>query len=479
MKLIIKLFPEITIKSKSVRIRFIKILSNNIRNVLKKYINILTIIYYWDYIEIYTKNKENYEIIIKLLIYIPGIHHILLIKDFIFTDMNSIFQKTLIFYHKKLLEKKFCVRVKRQGKQNFTSQDLECYLGKKLIQNVKNSNVNLTNPDIIINLEIKDKKLILIKKRFEGICGYPIGTQEDVLSLISGGFDSGVSSYMMMRRGCRVHFCFFNLGGTEHEIGVKNIAYYLWNRFSSSHKLNFFNINFIPILNEILEKTDKSYMGVILKRMMIKAASKIAKLYKINALITGESLGQVSSQTLSNLNSINNISNILILRPLISYDKEQIIKISRIIGTENLTKNIPEYCQIISKKPTVKAIKSKIEYEEKKINFITFNKVINETKKSFIHNHKKTKIINIETVKKINKNDIILDLRLNEDSLKKPLKLKNVEIKSLPFYKLQNQFKNLDQNKTYLLYCEKGFMSRIQALYLIEHGYNNIKIYNP
>lgn len=77
---------------------------------------------------------------------------------------------------------------------------------------------------------------------------------EDVLSLISGGFDSGVSSYMLMRRGCRVHYCFFNLGGAAHEIGVRRVAHYLWNRFGSSHRVRFVAINFEPVVGEILEK---------------------------------------------------------------------------------------------------------------------------------------------------------------------------------------------------------------------------------
>ncbi len=78
--------------------------------------------------------------------------------------------------------------------------------------------------------------------------------REDVLSLISGGFDSGVSSYMLMRRGCRVHYCFFNLGGAAHGIGVRQVAHYLWNRFGSSHRVRFVAINFEPVVREILEK---------------------------------------------------------------------------------------------------------------------------------------------------------------------------------------------------------------------------------
>lgn len=100
------------------------------------------------------------------------------------------------------------MRVKRRGKQDFTSIDVERYVGGGLNQHISSAKVKLNQPDITVNLEIENDKVILVKSRIQGIGGFPIGTQEDVLSLISGGFDSGVSSYMLMRRGCRVHYCF-------------------------------------------------------------------------------------------------------------------------------------------------------------------------------------------------------------------------------------------------------------------------------
>lgn len=103
------------------------------------------------------------------------------------------------------------------------------------------------------------------------------------------------------------------------------MAHYLWNRFGSSHRVRFVAINFEPVVGEILEKVDDGQMGVVLKRMMVRAASKVAERYGVQALVTGEALGQVSSQTLTNLRLIDNVSDTLILRPLISYDKEHII----------------------------------------------------------------------------------------------------------------------------------------------------------
>ncbi len=124
--------------------------------------------------------------------------------------------------------------MKRRGKHDFSSIDVERYVGGGLNQHIESARVKLTNPEATVHLEVEDDRLLLIKGRYEGIGGFPIGTQEDVLSLISGGFDSGVSSYMLMRRGCRVHYCFFNLGGAAHEIGVRQVAHYPWNRFPAA-----------------------------------------------------------------------------------------------------------------------------------------------------------------------------------------------------------------------------------------------------
>ena len=331
-------------------------------------------------------------------------------------------------------------------------------------------------------MEIEDDRLLLIKGRYEGLGGYPIGTQEDVLSLISGGFDSGVSSYMLMRRGCRVHYCFFNLGGSAHEIGVKQVAHYLWNRFGSSHRVRFVAIDFAPVVGEILEKVDDGQMGVILKRMMMRAASKVAERYGVQALVTGEALGQVSSQTLTNLRLIDGVTDTLILRPLISHDKEHIIDIAREIGTEDFAKTMPEFCGVISKSPTVKAVKSKIEAEEENFDFDILERVVAEAQNMDIREiaeQTSEQVIEVETVEALTGDEVVLDIRSNDEQEDKPLKIEGLEVKSLPFYKLATQFGDLDQSRSYVLYCDRGVMSRLQALYLKEQGYNNVKVYRP
>ncbi|EGY34549.1 thiamine biosynthesis/tRNA modification protein ThiI [Aggregatibacter actinomycetemcomitans serotype e str. SC1083] len=480
MKFIVKLFPEIMIKSESVRKRFVKILTGNIRNVLAKYDDTIAVVKHWDYIEVRSKIEENLPMLIEQLQRIPGIHHFLQVEEKSFNSLHDIFEQTLSNVAPQLENKTFCVRVKRKGKHEFNSLDAERYIGGGLNQHIASAKVQLKNPDVTVRIEIEDDKMMLVRARYEGIGGYPIGTQEDVLSLISGGFDSGVSSYMLLRRGSRVHYCFFNLGGAAHEIGVKQMAYYIWQRYGSSHKVRFVAINFEGVVGEILENVDNGQMGVVLKRMMVRAASKIAQRFDIQAIVTGEALGQVSSQTLTNLRLIDEAAEVLVLRPLITHDKEQIIAMAKHIGTDDIAKSMPEFCGVISKNPTVKAIKAKIEQEEGNFNFAVLERAVENAQYLDIRQiaeQTEKEVGSVDTVSVLGANDVIIDIRSPEEIDEKPLHIENQMMILLPFYKLSNQFAELDQSKNYVLYCERGVMSKLQALYLKENGFNNVKVF--
>ena len=480
MKFIIKLFPEIMVKSDSVRKRFIKILTSNIRNVLLRETENVAVIRNWDFIEVRAKVAEEAPMVLDLLKRTPGIHHILEVEEYPFETMHDIFEQTLVQVREELEGKTFCVRVRRKGKHEFRSLDVERYVGGGLNQRIETASVKLTKPDVTVRIDIDNDKMLLVKARYEGLGGYPIGTQEDVLSLISGGFDSGVSSYMLIRRGSRVHYCFFNLGGAAHEIGVKQMAYHIWSRYSTSHKVRFVAINFENVVGEILEKINNGQMGVVLKRMMVRAASKIAERFDIQAIVTGEALGQVSSQTLTNLRLIDKASDTLVLRPLITHDKEQIIAMAKEIGTDDIAKSMPEFCGVISKNPTVKAIESKIVEEEGHFNFEVLEQAVQNAQFLDIREiaqQTEKEVVSVETTTELGENDVILDIRSPEETDEAPLKLDNVEVKELPFYKLSSQFTALDQTKNYLLYCQRGVMSKLQALYLKENGFNNIKVF--
>ena len=484
MKFIVKLQSEITIKSRPVRKRFTKILESNIKNVLRRVDEQVTTRMNWDNVEVNTKDNspENRERLVEALKCIPGIPMFLEVQQSEFVDVHDIYEKTLAVHAKNVENKTFCVRAKRTGNHDFNSLKVEQYVGGGLNQAVESAKVKLKNPDVTIRIEIKNKDLFIVTQRHLGLGGFPIATQEDVLSLMSGGFDSGVSSYQMIKKGARTHYCFFNLGGSAHEVGVKQISYYLWSKFGASHKVKFFAVDFEPVVAEILDNVENSQMGVVLKRMMVRAATKIAERGKVQALVTGESLGQVSSQTLTNLNVINRVTDTLILRPLAAYDKQDIIDIARKIGTEEFSKTIPEYCGVISKKPTVKAVLSKVEEEEGNFDFDVLDKVVSETRVYDIRDIGKEteeEIRAVDLVENIPDNAVVVDIRSPEEEEDKPLELADVEVKHIPFYKLSTQFGDLDMTKEYLLYCDHGVMSKLQALYLLDNGFKNVKVYRP
>ena len=482
MKFIVKPHPEIFVKSESVRKRFTKILECNIRNILKSRTESVAVFNRRDHIEVTAESDDFYKETVEVLTQTPGIHHVLEVQQSEFKDLHDIFEQVLELNRPSLEGKTFVVRAKRRGKHDFTSIELERYVGGGLNQAIESASVKLRNPDVTIKVEVANEKLNQVIKRYKGLGGFPLGTQEDVLSLISGGFDSGVSSYLHIKRGSKVHYCFFNLGGPAHEIGVKQVSHYLWNKYGSSAKVRFISIDFEPVVVEILEKVDDGQMGVILKRMFMRAAGMVAEKFGIQALVTGEAIGQVSSQTLTNLRHIDNVTDTLILRPLINWDKEDIINLARDIGTEDFAKTMPEYCGVISKKPTVKAVKAKLDAEEDKFDFSILEQVVRDARQidtRDIAKESEEAAPEVEQVQAVEQHATVLDIRSPEEEEDNPLEIEGVEVKHLPFYKLGTQFGDLDQSKTYLLYCERGVMSRLQALYLLDQGYTNVKVYRP
>lgn len=482
MKFIIRLFPEISIKSKPVRNRLIRQVRQNLVNVCKHHGISVNAYAQWDKVvaifdETITKDRAITE-----LSRIPGIHSFMEVNEYPFTTLDSLFDEIKDVVGPSIENKTFAVRVKRKGQHEFNSQMAERVIGGKFKASFPNKGVCLDNPEVLIHIEIENQTAYLSGEKHLGIGGYPVGSQGEVFSLISGGFDSGVSTYYVLHRGCRVNYLFFNMGGTAHEIGVKQESYFLWDRFASSHRVRFVTIPFEPIVGQILERTHHGVRGVILKRMMMRVGSLVAKKFDAEALVTGESLGQVSSQTLRNLTHIDNVCDVLLLRPLVTADKQDIIDKSREIGTIGFAESMPEYCGVISDHPNVCPSASFVEEEEAKMDSDLVQKAFESMKVVDINDIPKdtTKLkTEVETVSELLSNDVVLDVRAPDDVEKAPLTVEGHEVITMPFYKTASDFHTLDQIKTYALYCDQGVMSLMQAKQLKEKGYHNVKVYRP
>lgn len=481
MKFIIKVAPEIIIKSKPVRKRTIRLLTKNIK-VYLKYFDFVKVIDLWDRIdleitkEIDTNTKQE---LIKIISFIPWIHNFYEVIEKDFVDLDSLFIDIKDYFLNKLEWTTFAVRVHRTWIHNFNSMEAERYLGGLFLKNSKNLKVKLLNPEISINIDIKENMYFVIINKYNWLGGYPNWFQEKVLSLISWWFDSWVSTYLSMKRWCEVDFLFFNLWGKAHELWVKQVANYLWKNFSKPYKSWFITINLEEVVKEIVTKVNHKYRWIILKRIMLKCANIVWQKWHF-ALVKWDSLWQVSSQTLINMSVINNASDMLVLRPLITYDKQEIIDIAKYIWTYNFACNMPEYCWVISDKPATKSDENTIIEEEKIISDEIIQRAIDTKKVEKVREMLKEDLENLEEWLEISylpeKDEIVIDIRDPEKIEKDKLVIKWNKILEIPFYEINHKFTSLDHSKTYLFYCERGVLSKLHTLYLKEKWFQNIKV---
>ncbi|WP_232023497.1 tRNA uracil 4-sulfurtransferase ThiI [Thiomicrorhabdus aquaedulcis] len=324
-------------------------LSDNLRVLLRRIDADVVVTHFWDKIEVHTAEPFVTKVR-EVLKQTPGIEQVLEVVQYdTGVDFLTIAQKVAVHAVPLIAGKTFVVRVKRTGNHLFSSCDLQRFVGEYLLMVGTPKAVDLHLPEVKVQFELHQDVINVITDRYPGLGGYPMGGQGDVLSLMSGGFDSTIASYMTMKRGIKTHFVFFNLGGAAHELGVKQVALYLWGQFGASHRVSFVTVPFEDVVAEIFRSTHESYMGVILKRLMLSASEQIADQMGIEALVTGESVAQVSSQTLRNLAVIDAVTTKLVLRPLATFNKVDIMAMADAIGTRQFAQSMPEYCGVISK----------------------------------------------------------------------------------------------------------------------------------
>jgi len=270
--------------------------------------------------------------------------------------------------------KTFKIETKRSDKKfPYSSQRINELVGEYILNHTKDKTVKLENPKIICFVEILPKIAFLYTKKIKGLGGLPVTTAGKVISLLSGGIDSPVASFLIQKRGAKLIFVHFHAYPYTSQASIektKKIVKTL-NRYQFTSKL--YLVPFAEIQKEILLKTPAKFRVILYRRMMFKIAETIAKKEGAHALVTGESLGQVASQTLENMGVIEEAVKMPVFRPLIGKDKEEIIQIAKKIGTYEISILPHEDCcsRFIPKHPETKAKISDIKKEEKKIEIKT------------------------------------------------------------------------------------------------------------
>ncbi len=246
----------------------------------------------------------------------------------------------------------FAARVKRRGTHDWNSMDLARLIGAEM--HTQSAGVDLTNPEVEVHVTVLDQRAFLVLDHQKAAGGLPLGTQERVLCLVSGGFDSVVAAWMLMSRGCPVDFVHFSLNCAQADHALA-VARELWSRWGHGTEPTVNLVEFQPVKNALFEHVDARMRQVTLKVMMATAASEIAHEAGISALVTGDALGQVSSQTLPHLVAVSKSVETPILRPLLGLPKESIIDLARIVGTAELSARAQEVCDLSGGGPVATA----------------------------------------------------------------------------------------------------------------------------
>ncbi|MBB3188963.1 tRNA uracil 4-sulfurtransferase ThiI [Halomonas cerina] len=487
MLYLLKLSPEITIKSRSVRQQMTRCLATNVRNTLQHHAAHVRVKAGWDLIRVRLPEPlgdDEIRCLEAALARIPGIHEVQAAELVPFISFTDTVRRVVPLWQEVIRDRRFRVRVKRRGRHAFSSEDLERHLGSALLTAAPGARVDLRHPDVEVPVSVVDDQLQLIRTRHPGAGGYPLGVQGQALALVSGGFDSPVAAWRMMRRGVKTHFLFFNLGGAPHEAGVREVVHHLWRHHGASHHVRFVSVPFEGVVGEILRTIPDGLMGVVLKRMMVRAASRLADTMRIPVLVTGDAIAQVSSQTLTNLGSIDAASELPILRPLLTEDKQAIIDAARRLDTARFAERMPEYCGVISRRPHVRARRRDIEAAEAGFDPAVLDAALeaSETTRVDRLRNQAPDPIEVRTVTSLAtlvalSSPCVIDIRPPAERDAAPLTLPRVAQLAIPFYELQDRAPTLPDDHEYLLYCDQGVMSRMQALHLADRGLTHFGIY--
>lgn len=372
-KVLLLKFGELFLKGKN-RHDFIKLLKNNINEKLKNYKCVLSETQGRLILSGYDEMQEV-EIIEKLQ-EVFGLIGVMPATEFD-TSLEKIVEEVEKL---DLTEFKTFKVFSKHADKNFPmhSMEINAYLGEVLLKKNPHLKVDLYNPDVLVNIEIRTNgKSYVYTNLIKCAGGLPLGSAGKALLLLSGGIDSPVAAYMMSKRGLRleaVHFHSYpytSMQAKEKVIELANIV----SRYCGSIKLHV--VSFTEIQEQIHRNCDEEYMITIMRRIMMRIAEKLCKTNGLGAIVTGESLGQVASQTMNSMNVTNSVVSIPVFRPVLAFDKEEIMDIAKKIGTYE-TSILPyeDCCTVFLPKNPV--IRPTIERAQRNESFIDINSLVEQ-----------------------------------------------------------------------------------------------------
>ncbi len=360
-------------------------------------------------------------------------------------------------FREALRGRRFAVRARWVGHRprgGVRSGEVERQLGAALLPG--SAGVDLEQPERTAHVELTEKATFFFLERQPGPGGLPLGVEGRALALLSGGFDSAVAAWQLGRRGVAVDYLFCNLGGTAHLRGVLKVASLLAERWGYGTRPRLYEVDFEALAAALRERTQRRYWQVLLKRLMLRAAERIACERRAEALITGDAVGQVSSQTLTNLASISEVTSLPVLRPLVGLNKEEIIELAGRIGTFEASKVVGEYCALVPSRPATRASPEVLRREEAALNPALLERAVAARRRFDLRGLDPELLGPSELrIDHVPPGSVVLDLRARAEFGEWHWP----EALWLDFAQALRAYPSFDRDATYVLYCDLGLKS--------------------
>lgn len=370
-------YGELTLKGCN-RHSFVKKLRTNVRKKIQSLDLTWDVVAIHDrmFIEVPDDYKDDLDTIVEQLAQVPGIAWLSKIfwfsnKEYDFfnykpdlSEIDTLIEKIALETYQA--DKSFAVRVKRSDKRFVkTSKELEIQLATIILKNTEWKNVNLNHADQYFYLDISSRGISVHTNHIKAIGGLPVSATGKIMCLLSGGFDSPIAAYLMAKRGCNIDFIHF----TASNMQAAKIADYKVSKIAQeiSQYAGRVRLYLVPYTHFDLALMDKNldYDLILFRRFMARVAERMADQLHAQCLVTGDNLGQVASQTMENMVSMTKSIQMPVLRPLLTYNKEEIVALSRKLGLFDLcVEPYKDCCALISNSPKTKSENEKLDYIE-------------------------------------------------------------------------------------------------------------------
>ena len=264
-------------------------------------------------------------------------------RSFFINDIEKI-KESAFELIKQETGKTFKIKAKRGNKRfPIVSDDITRMVATVILRNTE-FRVDVHNPDVLLSIEVRDEGTYIFTKTFKGAGGYPLGVGGKGMLMLSGGIDSPVAAYLIMKRGVMIECIHFASPPYTSQAVIQKLQDLLTklNKYQAQIRLHI--IPFTKLQEQIYANVPESYAITIMRRMMFRLADKLARRRKCPVIVTGESLGQVASQTIHSMNVINEVTNIPVLRPCVTLDKTEIINVAKRIDTFDISIRPYEDC---------------------------------------------------------------------------------------------------------------------------------------